>query len=272
MIGAIIGDIVGSVYEFDNLKSKEFDLYNPSAFFTDDTVCTVAVADWLLASEERGFTSSERFAYMLQEWCRRYPDLSYGSRFSKWIKHPIPYDSFGNGAAMRISPVGLYFSDEEDVFFYSDMATRVSHNHPDGIYGARAVSLAVYLAKTGASKVEIKKQIQSKFGYDLSQSCDVIRKTNKLNETCQVTVPQALICFLESVDFIDAIRLAISIGGDSDTIAAIAGSVAEAFYKKIPKSLIEYALEKLTVDLRDVIFSFYKSLNEKSLPFNKAIF
>ena len=266
MIGAIIGDIIGSRFEFNNYLKKDFNLMHPASFFTDDSVCTVAVADWLIKSLDYGTTSSGRFAHTLQMWCSTYPDLSYGSSFLEWIKNPVPYNSFGNGAAMRISPVGLFMDTEDDVLFYSDMVTSVSHNHKEGIRGARAVALAIFLAKSGKSKQEIKKRIFSEFGYNLDQTCDQIRKTNKFNETCQVTVPQSFVCFLESTDFVDAIRLAISIGGDSDTIAAIVGSLAEAFYKEIPSELIDFALSKLPPDMVDVVLRFSEYLYDSSVP------
>lgn len=269
MIGAIIGDIVGSRFEFNNYLKKDFNLMHPDSFFTDDTVCTIAVADWLMKSSDYGVTSSGRFADILQKWCGMYPYLSYGSSFVNWIKNKKPYNSFGNGAAMRISPVGLCCVDESDLFSTSDMATRVSHNHPEGMKGARAVALAVFLAKYGASKSEIKSRIVSDFGYDLNLTCASIRKSNKFDETCQVTVPQSLVCFFESTDFVDAIRLAVSIGGDSDTIATIVGSVAEAFYQEIPEQLVDFALSKLPSGMVDVVLRFPDYLQIKSLPSSK---
>lgn len=269
MIGAIIGDIVGSRFEFNNHRSKDFDLFDDSSVFTDDTVCTIAVADWIMKSSDYGLTSSGRFADILQKWCNLYPDLTYGTSFRKWVKNQKPYNSFGNGAAMRVSPVGLYCVGEKALFRYSDMVTSVSHNHPEGMKGARAVSLAVYLGNIGASKSTIKSRIESDFGYDLNFTCTSIREINKFDETCQVTVPQSLVCFLESTDFVDAIRLAVSIGGDSDTIAAITGSIAEAFYKKIPEELIDFALSKLTGDLLDVVLRFPEYLQNKTLPSSK---
>lgn len=269
MIGAIIGDVVGSRFEFNNHRSKDFNLIDDSCVFTDDTVCTIAVADWVMKSSDYGITSSGRFADILQKWCGMYPDLSYGSSFLTWIKNQEPYNSFGNGAAMRISPVGLYCVGETAVLRYSDMVTGVSHNHPEGMKGARAVALAVYLGKIGASKSIIKSRIESDFGYDLNFTCASIRKTNKFDETCQVTVPQSLVCFLESTDFVDAIRLAVSIGGDSDTIAAITGSVAEAFYKEIPEELVDFALSRLTGDMLDVVLRFPEYFQIKSLPSSK---
>lgn len=269
MIGAIIGDVVGSRFEFNNHRSKDFNLIDGRCVFTDDTVCTIAVADWIMKSSDYGITSSGRFADILQDWCGKYQDLTYGAKFQEWIKDQRPYNSFGNGAAMRISPIGLYCVGEKALFRYSDMVTSVSHNHPEGMKGARAVALAVYLGNVGASKSNIKSRIESDFGYDLNFTCDSIREKNEFNETSQVTVPQSLVCFLESTDFVDAIRLAVSIGGDSDTIAAITGSIAEAFYKDIPEELVDFALSKLTGDMLDVVLRFPGYLQNKTLPSSK---
>lgn len=267
MIGAIIGDIVGSRFEFNNYRATDFELFTEESTFTDDTVCTIAVAHWLLVSSERGVTSAERFATMLKKWCNKYPNESYGARFSQWIaspaKQPAPYNSFGNGAAMRISPVGDYFSSLDDTLHYSDMVTGVTHNHPEGIKGARAIAEAIFLARKGVGKDEMKSTIERTYGYDLSASCQTIRAHNQFDETCQVTVPQAIVAFLESRDFEDAIRLAVSIGGDSDTIAAITGGLAEVYYKDIPPEFVDEVKERLPQEMQKILRDFYLSLSAK---------
>ncbi len=197
----------------------------------------MAVVHWILVSSECGLTSAERFTTTLKEWCNKYPDESYGIRFPQWISSlesmPEPYNSFGNVAAMRISQVGNYFTCLEDALQYSDMVTGVTHNHPEGLKGARSAVEAMFLAGKGARNKEIKSTIERTCGCDLTASCDTIRAHNQFDETCQVIVPKAVIAFLESRDFEDTIRLAVSIGGGSDTIAAITGGLAEVFYKKI---------------------------------------
>lgn len=263
MIGAIIGDIAGSRFEFNNHRDKKFKLFTHESDFTDDTVCTVAVADWILKSADHGITCAERFASILQSWCKRYPGRGYGTHFLQWIEKPKRYNSMGNGAAMRISPVGDYFSVLPNLDYYSDMVTGVSHNHPDGLKGARAIANAIWFARNGASKADIHTNITKEFGYDLSFTCNSIRKTNEFNETCPVTVPQAIVAFLESSDFEDAIRNAISIGGDSDTIAAMAGSIAEAYYKKIPRSLIREVLIRVPAEVEAVIEEFYGMVSSR---------
>ena len=258
MIGAIIGDIVGSRFEFNNYRSKDFEFFGSDCTFTDDTVCTVAVADWILNSHEYGLTSGQRASLIIQKWCIKYPGRGYGLMFLNWINDAKPYNSFGNGAGMRISPVGLFFDNETDLFKYSDMVTAISHNHPEGLKGARAIALCMFLGRSGSSKTEIKERISSEFGYNLNQKCDVISKTNTFDETCQVTVPQAITAFLESTDFEDAIRLAVSIGGDTDTIAAMTGAIAEAYYKEIPAQIIKHVLSILPPEMVKVISEFYK--------------
>ena len=223
MIGAIIGDIVGSVYEWDQIKTKSFDLFSDNGFVTDDSVCTAAVADALLHDREPAST--------LQEWCRRYPDASYGDSFRSWIwmDPPVPYNSFGNGAAMRVSPAAYLNRDNLSAALEaSDLVTAVTHNHPEGLKGARATVHAVWLAFQGEPAPAIRAAISDTYDYDLTRSVDDIRPGYRFNEICQTTVPEAITCALESDSFEDAIRNAISLGGDSDTLAAIAGPIAEA--------------------------------------------
>lgn len=239
MLGAVIGDIAGSRFEFDNYRHTDFDIFSPDSNFTDDTICTVAIADWVLQG------CSDNLASILQGWCRAYPcpKGAYGGRFSQWIewKDPEPYNSWGNGSAMRVSAVGWAFATLEETLHFAKQSAIVTHNHPKGIKGAQAVAAAIFWARTGIGKAQIKENITRQFGYDLSQSCDQIRPYYHFNESCQETVLQAITAFLESDDFEHAIRLAVSLGGDSDTLAAITGSIAEA-YHGIPTAMREHAL------------------------------
>lgn len=259
MLGAIIGDIAGSKYEFNNRRSKEFTLLADDCYFTDDTVCTIATMDWLLKGAK--LTGNDSYAYILQSWCLKYPEpkRSYGGSFHNWFNspNPQPYNSFGNGAAMRVSPVGVYFNNVKNILDYAEATAVVSHNHPEGIKGAQAVALAVYLAKSGNGMKEIKSKIRAAFKYNLNMTCTKLQETNMFDETCQGTVPQAIVAFLESTGFEDAIRNAISIGGDSDTIAAITGGIAEAKYG-IPEELKNRALTFLPEDMKIVVELFYK--------------
>ena len=226
MLGAIIGDIVGSVYEFNNYRAKDFTpFFHPKAFFTDDTVCTIAVADALVYGKDPSTT--------LREWGRRYwENGGWGQRFALWLASDDmgPYNSLGNGAAMRVSAAGLLAKSIEEAIALSDHVTKVTHNHPEGMRGAAATAVAIHLARTGRAASEIRQTIAQRFQYDLTPSVDEIRLTYRYNERSQDTVPQALTCAVEAGDYEDAIRNAISIGGDSDTIAAIAGAVAEALF------------------------------------------
>ncbi len=226
MIGAIIGDIVGSVYEWEWIKTKSFEFFNDNGFVTDDSVCTAAVADALLHNREP--------AQALQDWCRRYPDASYGGSFASWIwmDPPRPYNSFGNGAAMRVSPAAYLHRNGglSAALEASDLVTAVTHSHPEGLKGARATVHAIWLAFQGEPAPAIREAITDVYGYDLSRSVDDIRPGYRFNEICQTTVPEAITCALESDSFEDAIRNAVSLGGDSDTLAAIAGPIAEALH------------------------------------------
>lgn len=252
MLGAVIGDIVGSVYEWDNVCRKDFGpLFNSKAFFTDDTVCTVAVADALVNDRHAGEA--------LKAWGLRYWDNGgWGGMFSRWLQSPglEPYNSYGNGAAMRVSPVGLLATSEEEVSVLSKQVTEVTHNHPEGLKGAEATALAIFLARQKARPQDIKTIITERFGYDLEHSPDDIRPTYRFNETCQETVPQALVCALTATDFEDAIRNAISIGGDSDTVAAIAGGVAEALFG-IPEEIAHQGWSYLHQDMRETLTQLY---------------
>jgi type I restriction enzyme M protein len=266
MLGAIIGDIVGSRFEFHNHRSKDFDLFAKGCFATDDSIMTLAVAKAILETEKSLAPSgnddrlSEAYRMLLgnltvqfmQEIGRNYPHCGYGGMFARWVfnDHPKPYNSFGNGAAMRISPVGFAARTESEVASLSETITSVTHNHEEGIKGAEATALAIYLARHGFSKSEIREKISGDY-YPLDFKIDDLRKTYNFNETCQETVPQAIECFLESQSFEDAIRTAISLGGDSDTIAAITGPIAEAYYG-VAENIRAHALVYLDEDLRAI--------------------
>lgn len=239
MLGAIIGDVVGSVYEWNNIKTKDFELFKPNCFFTDDTVMTVAVAKALLLTREKQSKTNEKISFkkelieQMQDFGKRYPNSGYGGMFSGWLlsDNPKPYNSFGNGSAMRVSPCGYIAVTLDEALLLAKASAEVTHNHPEGIKGAEATASAIFLARCNRSKNEIKEYIQDNF-YPLDKSLDEIRLNYSFNETCQETVPQAFWAFLESVDFEDAIRNAISLGGDSDTLAAITGSIAWAYYRQ----------------------------------------
>ncbi|WP_370477220.1 ADP-ribosylglycohydrolase family protein [Tamlana flava] len=276
MIGAIIGDIVGSVYEFDNIKTKEFELFSEKSTFTDDTVMSIAIAEFLMQDRQ---ISQPRLCWHLNEWYKEYPHLhkTYGNNFTKWLyqfrngnyANFKKSNSFGNGAAMRVSSLAELTA---DVRYTAKYVTEVSHNHPEGIKGAQAVAVACRLAKRNFSKEEIKKIIEKEFKYKLKRSVYLLRKTYEYNETCQATVPEAIICFLESTDFEDAIRNAISIGGDSDTLACITGSIAENFYKEIPDWIMKEAVGRLTNEIKDVLKEYYtRNLYEKKSVAKKVL-
>ena len=234
MIGAIAGDIVGSPYEFDcnNYKGKDFPLFSEKSIFTDDTVMTLAIARALRDGAGDEKKTAAAAVELMRQFGNNYPGRGYGGRFFQWLvsKKPEPYGSFGNGSAMRVSSVGWFCDTLEETEHWSDVVTAVTHDHPEGLKGARATAVSIFLARTGHSKDEIRKTIEERYGYDLSRTADEIRPGYTMSETCQESVPEAIICFLEGKDFEDVLRTAVSIGGDSDTIAAIAGSIAEAFY------------------------------------------
>ena len=261
MIGAIIGDIVGSRFEFRNHRSKEFELFDEKCCFTDDSVMTLAVAKALLESKPDFSDLSEQAVKRMQEVGRPYPHCGYGGRFGYWMysDDPRPYRSFGNGSAMRVSAVGWVAKSLDEVKSLSAKVTAVTHDHPEGLKGAEATAVAVFLARQGMSKEEIKQYIEKNY-YVLDFTIDEIRPTYRFNETCQDTVPQAMEAFFESVDFEDAIRTAISVGGDSDTLAAITGSVAEAYYG-VPADTREKAIGFLDERLKKILFAFESKYN-----------
>lgn len=233
MIGAIAGDIIGSVYEWNPIKTKDFSLFTDRSTFTDDSVLTIALAETILTGKP--------FGENLKIFFRQYPGRGYGMGFSRWAQSPSlkPYGSWGNGAAMRISPVGFAFDDLDTVLKKAEEFTAVTHDHPEGIKGGQSVAAAIFLARSGKSKEDIQKFMETHFGYDLSRHVDEIRPSYSFDESSQGTVPQAIRSFLDSTDFEDAIRTAVSLGGDSDTLACITGGIAQAFYGGIPKWIEE---------------------------------
>jgi len=264
MLGAIVGDIIGSTFEWHNVKTVDFELFSRASRFTDDTVMTVAIADAILNKEQHknfiidAIESKKTYVYKLKEYGKKYPDVGYGRMFEQWLssKELKPYNSYGNGSAMRVSPVGFAFDTLEDVLKEAKRSAVVTHNHREGIKGAQAVAGAVFLARKGNSKEEIKDFIEKKFRYNLNQRLDDIRPNYKFDSSCQGSVPQAIIAFLESESFEDAIRKAISIGGDSDTIACIAGGIAQAYYREIPGFIVDRVRLILDSGLKRVIDRF----------------
>jgi ADP-ribosylglycohydrolase len=259
MIGAITGDIVGSVYEWNNIKTKTFELFDERAGFTDDSVLTVALAEAILDDQDYG--------QLMKEYVRLYPSPTggYGGYFYRWANSDSsePYNSFGNGAAMRVSPAGWAYETLQETLDAAEQYTAVTHNHPEGIKGGQATSAAIYMARTGASKAEIRSYIQETFGYDLNRTVDEIRPGYSFDASCQGTVPEAIVAFLDSTDFEDAIRNAISLGGDSDTLACITGGIAEAFYG-LPAVIYRQTWERLDWRMRNVTSRFrevYKVAN-----------
>jgi len=250
MIGAIAGDIIGSVYEFGRTKSKDFPLFGPGSAFTDDSVLTVAVAQAILTDGD--------YKRAVLDFGRRYPDAGYGGFFAGWLRSPDPkpYNSWGNGSAMRASPVGFAFDSVEEVLREAQRSAEFTHDHPEGIKGAQATALAVFLARTEWDKDLIRTEIRSRFGYDLDRSVEDIRPGYGFDESCQRTVPEALVAFLDSVSYEDAVRNAISLGGDSDTLACITGGIAEAFYGPVPNVIVEQVKGILPADLWGVTEEF----------------
>lgn len=255
MIGAIAGDIIGSAYEFGYTKDYNFPLFVADSRFTDDTVLTVAVADSLLNNKQYDST--------LWGYANEYRARGYGGRFMNWIysPDPKPYNSFGNGSAMRVSPVGWFCNDIESVMEEAKKSAEITHNHPEGIKGAQATAIAVFLARKSEPKEKIKSYIAKTFQYDLNRTLDEIRPRYKFDVTCQGSVPESIIAFLESTDYEDAVRKAVSLGGDADTMACITGGIAEAYYKKIPNYIIDESRKRLYPELLEVVDEFEKACN-----------
>lgn len=266
MYGAILGDMIGAPFEFDRSpKVKEFPLFTIESQFTDDSVMTIAVADALMNTlgQDDNAVKAELVRSM-QRWGAKYPKAGYGGMFYRWLhkKNPEPYGSFGNGSAMRVSAAGWLCDTLEETRHMACLTAEVTHNHPEGIKGAEAAAAAIFMARTGRSKEEIKAYIIREFGYDLSRTCDEIRPTYRHVETCQQTVPEAITAFLEGTDFEDIIRTAVSLGGDCDTLTCIAGGMAEAFYG-IPASFKEECRRRLFPDMLMVCDRFEAAVNGK---------
>lgn len=250
MLGAVAGDIIGSVHEFEGQKTMDFPLFVEGSHFTDDTVLTLAVAECLLTDAS--------YVDAFHEYTREYPNRGYGFRFWHWVEAGSrePYNSWGNGSAMRVSAVALARTSLEEVLQEAKRSAEVTHDHPEGIKGAQATATAAFLARQGESKGRIREYIQATFAYDLNRTVEVIRPAYSFNESCQGTVPEAIIAFLDSSDYEEAIRLAISLGGDADTLACITGGIAEAFYGGVPREIAEGALARLDDRLRGVVRRF----------------
>jgi ADP-ribosylglycohydrolase len=251
LLGAVAGDIVGSVFEKHNIRTIKFALFCDRSRFTDDTVMTIAVASKLIKPD--GSYSEE-----MQNFGRRYPKAGYGGDFKKWLfsENPRPYGSYGNGSAMRVSPVGYAFEKIEEVWIEAKKSAEITHNHPEGIKGAVAVASAIFLARAGCTKEEIKNYIETNFNYNLNRTIIGIRPTYHFDISCQGSVPEAIISFLESSCVESSIRNAISLGGDSDTIAAIAGAIAEAFYKEIPDNIRQEVIKRLPDEFLEILNNF----------------
>jgi ADP-ribosylglycohydrolase len=256
MLGAIAGDVVGSVFEFSPVRSTDFPLFVPHSTFTDDSVLTVAVAETILEDGD--------FAANIFQYGNHYTGRGYGGRFRRWLDGDLtgPYNSFGNGSAMRVSPVGHAWDTVEEVLKHAERSAAVTHNHPEGIKGAQAVALAILLARQGADKKKIRSEIKLRFGYHLDRTVDEIRPGYRFNETCQGSVPESIICFLEGEDFEETVRLAISLGGDADTMACIAGSIAEPFYGEVPPHIAQEARARLEPSLLQVLDRFRERFPE----------
>jgi ADP-ribosylglycohydrolase len=250
IIGAIAGDIIGSIYQWHNVKTIDFDLFCDISTFTDDSVLTFATMDAVM--------NQKNYAETYQLFGRNYPRRDYGRNFHSWIysESPEPYNSWGNGSAMRVSPVGWYGNSLDKVMAEAQRSAEVTHNHPEGIKGAQSTAAAIYMARTGKTKDEIKKFITNTFDYDLDRKIDDIRPDYEFDVSCQGSVPEAIIAFLESTDYENAIRLAISIGGDSDTIACITGGIAEAYYGTVPENITENVLKILPEELVRIVEEF----------------
>ena len=250
MLGAIAGDVIGSPYEGRPIKTTEFPLFGPQSTFTDDTVLTVAIAHAILHDEGYG--------QALKRFGRRYPRAGYGGNFYQWIftDEVQPYNSWGNGSAMRVSPVGWAFDDVERVLAEAERTAAVSHNHQEGIKGAQATALAVFRARTGAGKEAIREEVGARFGYDVERTVEEIRPGYSFDVSCQGSVPEALVAFFDSDDYETAVRLAVSLGGDSDTLACIAGAVAHAFYGEVPQEIATATRQRLPQELVDVLDEF----------------
>jgi ADP-ribosylglycohydrolase len=259
MLGAIIGDVVGSTYEFNKTKEVWFPLFPEKSKFTDDTVLTIATAKALVEGRQD-------YDVLYKKYAQDHMSCGWGARFAEWAKSPEmqpAYNSWGNGSAMRVSPIGWFFDDIEKVIDEAAVSAAVTHNHPEGIKGAQALAAAIYLARKGDTKEQIRDYISSRFDYDLKRTIKEIRPTYKFEVSCQASVPEAIIAFLDSDCYEMAVRLAVSLGGDSDTLACMAGGLAEAFYTQVPVKMIETTWDLLPEDFHKVIIDFYKIIDAK---------
>ena len=254
IIGAIAGDVIGSAYEFNPTRDYNFELFTPKSTFTDDTVLTMANAQWLIEDEQH---SHEKLVNIMLDMCWKYPDRGYGGRFAQWIHdgNPQPYGSFGNGSAMRVSPIGYYARALDEALELAKISAEVTHNHPEGIKGAQATAAAIFLARKGYSKLEIRDYVTKTFKYDLSRTLEEIRPKFTFDETCQRTVPEAITCFLEGKDYEDVVRLSVSLAGDADTIAAIAGSISSAI-DEVPNEISQPVIALLSEECCTTLLRF----------------
>lgn len=257
LMGTICGDIIGSWYEFCSTKKTDFELFTDQSRFTDDTVCSIAIADALMNGKD--------FVGKLKFWCGKYPKAGYGGNFNWWFRqdNPQPYNSWGNGSAMRVSAVGAFAKSIEETLILSEESAKVSHNHPAGIKGAQATALAINLALRGCTKEEIKAQIETRFGYNLNRKYRDLQPRYTFDVSCQGSVPESIIAFLESTDYESAIRMAVAYGGDADTQAAITGGIAAAYYGTIPDFILKECLNRLTLDIKEVIAKFNQVCNNE---------
>jgi len=251
MFGAIIGDIIGSPYESGWMKHEDFEIFRRNSMFTDDTVLIVAIADAILNGAD--------YEKKIREYANQYRGRGFGKRFKKWLAFNVMNDSFGNGSAMRVSPVGFAFEDEEKVLKEAEKSAVCSHNHPDAVNGAQAIALSVFMAKNGESKDSIKHEIQKRFGYDLNRTVNEIRPDYSFDSTCKGSVGEAIVAFLDSENYEDAIRKAVSLGGDADTLACMAGGLAQAYYRKVPERILEEAKKKIPHAFLEIIDTFNKT-------------
>ena len=254
IIGAIAGDVIGSAYEFNPTRDYGFELFTPKSTFTDDTVLTMANAKWLLEDETH---SPETLVEIMLDMCKMYPGRGYGGRFAHWIidSDPQPYGSFGNGSAMRVSPVGYYAKTLDEALELAKISAEVTHNHPEGIKGAQATAAAIFLARQGKTKREIGQYVVETFHYDLSRTLEEIRPDYTFDETCQRTVPEAVTCYLEGKDYEDVVRLAVSLAADADTLAAIAGSIAAASMD-VPNEIAHKVISLLSDEFCTLLLRF----------------
>lgn len=254
IIGAIAGDVIGSAYEFNPTREYGFELFTPKSTFTDDTVLTMANALWLLEDEQH---THESLVAIMLDMCRKYPGRGYGGRFANWINDsdPQPYGSFGNGSAMRVSPVGYYAQTLDETLELAKISAEVTHNHPEGIKGAQATAAAIFLARQGKTKSEISQYVAETFNYDLSRTLEEIRPDYTFDETCQRTVPEAFTCYLEGRDYEDVVRLAVSLAADADTLAAIAGSIASATMD-VPNEIAQRVISLLSEEFCTLLLRF----------------